>query len=407
MDEASVADDPNALIFTASVYAKLLDDHGDSHEAWPRLAEVLERHPGDSPLHATAMAELARSYMLDGQPQTFEAAEQALQIAESLEMVREVAELWATKGAGLAVRGRIWEAEVILNAALEMAREHQLLSTKRRVMANLTFMSEKFLSPFVDEVIEDARRLGDDLLLLEALAVKAGNLRNLLRWDEEDVLVEEIDRLSTTQATRDDFEESQDWKAMLLGDVLGAEQRIEERWARQGHGDSQAEVNRDLERAMIAFFRGEFREAFERSIDLPHRAPQRPQLNWAMISALMLGERGPIEAVAKANEDALRGNLKEMRRNAALGALAALDGNTAEADARFEAMTAPSDDLWGPIYGGFNRVLAVKYLGMDHEVARSRALETHRRWAEAGANTLLKVFGDLLPPLDESVADTA
>jgi tetratricopeptide (TPR) repeat protein len=407
MDEASVAEDPNALIFTAAVHAKLLDDRGETHEAWPRLAEVLEQHPGETPLHATAMAELARSYMLDGQPQALEASEQALEVAERLEMVREVAELWATKGAGLSIKGRIWEAEVILNAALEMAREHQLLSTKRRVMANINYMTDKLLTPFVDEVIEDARRLGDDLLLHDALLTKANNLRITLRWDEEEALQDEIERLTSSQDSRDDFEESQDWKELLRGDVLAAERRIEERWARQGQGDSQIEVNRNMERAAIGVFRGDFREAYERAISVDHRGPQRVHLNWALVAALMLGEREPIEAIAAANADSVRGALKDMRANATLGALAALDGDMAEAEARLEAVGVSSDELWGPIYGGINRLLILKYLGMDHEVSRERALDTHRNWAEVGASNLLELFADLLPPLDESVAETA
>ncbi len=406
VDESSSSNDSEAMLFAASVRAKLLDDVGESHEAWPHLRSVLEQHPGETPLHVTAMAELARAFMLDDQAEVVETTERALAMAERLGMVREVAELWATRGAFLATSGRMWEAEVILNAALELAREHQLLATKRRAMANLLYMSDAIVNTFADEVIEDARRLGDDLLLVEALQAKAWAAFVFLKWEEQERILQEIERLATNEAIREDLQDSRDNREMLIEDPVVAQRRIEERWARMGSGDQQTEVNRELQRAAHAFYRGEFTEAFERAMAVDHRSPSRPQLNWALVAALRVGRRDALEAVHEANQDSVRGRLTDMRANSSAGALAALDGDIGEAEARFTAAIETSGEIWGPIFSGFIKASSRHYVGMEHPTARAWARQTHEAWAAAGAKTLLDLFSDLLPPLDGSVAET-
>ncbi|NND85712.1 MAG: hypothetical protein HKN46_11240, partial [Acidimicrobiia bacterium] len=407
MDEASASGDPDVALFASTVRAKLLDDVGESHEAWPQLAAVLDEHPGETALHVTALAELARSYMLDGQPQALEVTERALQIAEGLDMDREVAELWATRGAGLATGGRMREAEVLLTAALDLAREHQLLHTKRRAMANLNYMGDSLLTPFVDEVMEDARRLGDDLLLADALQTKAWRAFVMLEWDEEAEILAQVEQLAMNQALRDTMEEVRYGREQLMGDPVGAQQRIEELWSRAGTGDSQTEVNRDLDRASAAFYEGRFRDALEGALAVPHRAPQRPHLNWAAVAALRLGERDGLEAVLEALEGAPLSGITQMRRNALGGALAALDGDMGEAEARFASAGDVALEKWGPLFGGFIVVSARAYLGLDHQLATVWAREIHTRWAELGLTTLLDLYADVLPPLEDSVAETA
>ncbi len=88
------------------------------------------------------------------------------------------------------------------------------------------------------------------------------------------------------------------------------------------------------------------------------------------------------------------------------GALAALEGDQDDAEARFAAAIELADDLWGPLYGSPVRVLTLAYLGADHPQAKAWATPIRDRWIEARLSTLLDVYAEELAALD-AVAETA
>jgi tetratricopeptide (TPR) repeat protein len=406
IDEASSSGDPDARLFATWVWAKLLDDLGESHEAWPALLAVLEEFPGETPLHAAAIAELARGLMMDDRDGVFEWAERGLELAERLGLVQEVAELWATKGAALSTRARTREAEVILRAALDLAREHQLLRTKRRAMANLNYISFSLHDPFAEERLEDARRLGDKLLLQEALMAKAGVAFTLLEVEESERILAELEAMSQSQLVLDAVAEFRMRWRQLRGEPEVAAAWLEQMWERQGPGDQQNLWNRDMSRATAQFYMGNHRKAFDMLMVNEHPSPQRFQFNWALVAALCLKEREPLEQLLLRNEESVPGDLRDLRLWASRGALASLDGDRPEAWAAFERAGKTAKELWGPIYGGFIRVAAYRFVDPNPTIL-SWVEESKADWERADATTLLDLYSDVFGAFGKAEAHTA
>ncbi len=408
MDEFDRSDDHLGRIRAAAVYAKLLDDVGESHEAWPPLLAALEAHPGETETHARAMAELARAFMLDGHPDVFEWTEGALAVAEKLDMIPTIAELWATKGAGLVNAGRLREANVILQASLAVAREHQLSRTKRRAMANLNYASDLGFDPFIEERVEDARRLGDQRLLAEALLGRLWEATFHLDWTAFDEAVAELERLPAVDAQMADaIEEQQSERHKLCGDPVAAALAAEARWVRQGPGDQQTEVNRVISRAEHRLYAGDHADAFELAVGAEHRSPNMVHLNWAMVAAMRLRDRERLSRVLEAGRGAPKSRVNQLRHLGLEGAIAALDGELGDAEAGFGGAIELADELWGPIYGGFLRAESLAYLGGGNERAKRWAGEIVERWQAAGARTLLDTYDDVVGMLSDRVAETA
>ncbi|HSR43973.1 MAG TPA: adenylate/guanylate cyclase domain-containing protein [Acidimicrobiia bacterium] len=405
--EFDTAGSPLGRVKAAAVYAKLLDDVGESNDAWPALLEALEADPGETPDHVVAMAELARAFMLDGQPQGMEWTERALALAEELDMVPTIAELWATKGAGLGTSGRLREARVILMAALDLSREHQLSATKRRVTANINYISGSALDPFVEERIEDARRIGDQRLLLEALIDKAGRWHVTLDMDEHFETMAEVMALPMDAAMADQVEELRSGVSLLRGEVESAIASDEERWERHGTGDQQIQSNREVSRAVHAFYRGDPASGVELALGSNHRSPIGHQYNWATIFALRMMDAEKLQLVRGAEADLPRLPVANLREHCLEGALAALAGDIAEAEARFEAAIEIGDGIWGPIYGGMVRASTPLYLGGDHPRAREWAGVVRANWEKAGLRTLLDLYAEPFALLETAAADTA
>jgi class 3 adenylate cyclase/tetratricopeptide (TPR) repeat protein len=402
--EFDAADSPLGRVQAAAVFAKLLDDVGESNDAWPPLLKALEADPGKTPHHVVAMAELARAFMLDGQPQGMDWTERALGLAEELDMLPTIAELWATKGAGLGTAGRLREARVLLSAALDISREHQLSATKRRVTANINYLSGGPIDPFVEERIEDARRMGDPRLLLEALMSKA---HVTLDMEEHFETMAEMEAIPMDAAMADQVDELRSDVSLLRGAVEESITAAEERWQRQGTGDQQIQSNRQISRAVHAFYRGDSASAIRLAMESGHRSPVGHQYNWAMVFALRTMDEESLRSVREAEAELPRLPVANLREHVLEGALAALAGDLSEAEARFAAAIEIGDDMWGPIYGGIVRASTPLYLGGDNPRAREWAGETRSKWEKAGLKTLLDIFAEPFALIDTEVAETA
>ncbi|MBT8492588.1 MAG: hypothetical protein KJO07_05975 [Deltaproteobacteria bacterium] len=407
MAEFDAADSPLGRVKATAVRAKLLDDVGESNDAWPPLLEALEADPGGTTDHAVAMAELARAFMLDGQPQGMDWTERALALAEELDMIPTIAELWATKGAGLGMVGRLREARLLLEAALDLSRQHQLSATKRRVTTNINYLSGGPIDPFVEERIEDARRIGDPRLLLEALMSKAGRWHVTLDMDEHFEAMAEMETIPMDAAMADQVEEIRSGVNLLRGEVDESIAAFEELWARQGTGDQQIQANRQISRSVHAFYRGDPMTAVRLAMESGHRSPVGHQYNFALLFALRMVDADALRLVRAAESELPRLPVAMVREHALKGALAALAGDVSEAEARFAAAIEINDEIWGPIYGGMVRASTPLYLGGDHPRAREWAGETRANWEKAGLKTLLDVFAEPFALLDATAAETA
>jgi hypothetical protein len=367
--EFDAADSPLGRVQAAAVFAKLLDDVGESNDAWPPLLKALEADPGKTPHHVVAMAELARAFMLDGQPQGMDWTERALGLAEELDMLPTIAELWATK--------------------------------------NINYLSGGPIDPFVEERIEDARRMGDPRLLLEALMSKARLWHVTLDMEEHFDTMAEMEAIPMDAAMADQVDELRSDVNLLRGAVEESITADEERWQRQGTGDQQIQSNRQISRAVHAFYRGDSASAIRLAMESGHRSPVGHQYNWAMVFALLTMDEESLRSVREAEAELPRLPVASLREHMLEGALAAVAGDRAEAEVRFAAAIEIGDDIWGPIYGGILRASTPLYLGGDHPRAQEWAGETRSKWEKAGLKTLLDVYAETFALLDATVADTA
>jgi hypothetical protein len=392
----------------ATALAKHLDDIGRSNEAWPILLEAVEASPGDTVDHAIAMAELGRGLMLDQHGQEGLAwCDRALAVAEPLEALPTIAEAWITKGAGLSTAYRHREAMVLLEAGVDLARELQLTTTKRRALANLGFVgaSDSVATDdrFTQEGLDDARRLGHPRLLADALLTRAGDLTSMLDWDSFDEVLSEIDPDSLTRELRWTYDQAVGYRRMLCGHAAEEVEAEEQRWEEQGEADSQMQLTRRLTRGQHAYLLGRWEESFGISIGLDHPAPGCFDLSWAVVAALCLGRREAFEEVlAKLDARPYRGNVIDLIRTTAQAAIAAVDGRVVDAGSLFDEAFGLADLAWGPLYGNMVKVGAARVLGLDHPVGRQGAREAHDAWVKTQLTTLLDIHSDYLLAADET-----
>jgi hypothetical protein len=392
----------------ASVLAKHLDDIGRSNEAWPILLESVEASPGDTVDHAIAMAELGRGLMLDQHGQEGLAwCDRALAIAEPLEALPTIAEAWITKGAGLSTAYRHREAMVLLEAGVDLAREHQLTATKRRGLTNLAFVGSSDMTAgddrFDRERLDDARRLGNPRLLAEALLTMASNRTSELDWAGFDELISEIDPELLSRELRWQYLDVVGFRRMLCGHASEEIDAERLRWAEQGDADSQTRLFREVSMAQHDYFLGRWEQSFERAIELDHHAPACFDLSWATAAALALQRRDDFERIlAKLDSRPYRGKVIDLLRSTALGSLAAIDGHLDQAAPMFERAFELADLAWGPIYGNMVKVGAARVLGLDHPLGRRGAQEAHDAWVKTGLTTLLDLHSDYLLATDEA-----
>jgi class 3 adenylate cyclase/tetratricopeptide (TPR) repeat protein len=411
---AEVGDGPGR-VRAAAVLAKHLDDIGRSNEAWPPLLEALEGSPGETAEHAAAMAELARAYMLDRQDEVgADWCDRALAVAEPLDLVPTIAEAWTTKGAALSNSYRIREATVLLEAALELARDHQLTGTKRRVMQNLSFVSSgdnPLTDPRFDlERLDDARRLGNPRLLAEALIAYAGVQFNLLDTAGCDATLSEIDPSSLSQELRLEFEDLGSYRRMMAGHAAEEVEVRRRRRSQRGTGDSQTVLGDAVSEGIDLYLLGEFRAAFDTFIGIGHHSPGGPDLSWSLVSALPLDDPERFSAILeKSRERPFRGRNVDLVRRAAEGAAAALDGRVSDAAQLFEQACDLCDQVWGPLYGSMIKVGAARLLGLDHPLGRRYAREAYDAWVPPGLTTLVDLHSEhlLAPSEGEAQEETA
>jgi class 3 adenylate cyclase/predicted ATPase len=143
-----------------------------------RAAEVLEdaireaRSVEAPEVLAAALANLARAHMRSGAPErAIEAAEEALPIAERLNLDEVAAEAFINKGASLNVLGRRREGSALLRAALEIIQRIGARAMEMRARNNLA-------SAMSDDDPAGSNRVGVEAL---ALARQLGD-RGMYNW---------------------------------------------------------------------------------------------------------------------------------------------------------------------------------------------------------------------------------
>ncbi len=181
-----------------------------------RLVEGIERLEravealggfGATPELAAALAELGRLRALAGRPDAAAPIEQALTLAERLQLPEVLVEALDTKGLVLYQQGRFEEARILLAAASERAHAEQLYASALRADNNLGVVlesSDRFLDllTLVERAEQLAHRRGDRRWETELRAARIPVLYALGRWDEALAIGQEETPAAATETAR-------------------------------------------------------------------------------------------------------------------------------------------------------------------------------------------------------------
>jgi class 3 adenylate cyclase/tetratricopeptide (TPR) repeat protein len=176
---------------------------GRTDQAAKRLRGAHAVLSGEEPDPDLAMVagQLGRFLALAGDDEAIPLLEEALELAEQLELPEVYAHALASRAVALMKRDRMDESHTLLRRALDVAHEHDLTAAADRVYRNLGVVLSS-LDRFQEtrEVVEaglaNARRNGDRLQELAWSGYRAVMLAQMGRWDEAVAQVEELERFA-------------------------------------------------------------------------------------------------------------------------------------------------------------------------------------------------------------------
>ncbi len=312
-----------------------------------------------------------------------------------------------TKGTGLAKDGRLREGMALLEASLQLAREHQLLFAKRRVLNNIVYISAadspRGHEEYHQEKLDDARRVGNRRAVVQLLMERAGDLTWELELDEARAILDDIDPSSLSEGDRETYERRLVSIATLTVDRSALLEFVGDR--ADERGDAQAAANRALDEASALLWAGRIEEAYEVGTRITGAAPIRLDILQMLIPALHLQDRERLVRVARlASESRFRGRGITLMRRAAEGAVAALDGRRDEAVEAFSEAVELAGQVWPRFHRALLRAEAASILGTEEEPGRSWGREAYATMRDAGCTPMLDLFADGLVPDGEVAA---
>jgi class 3 adenylate cyclase/tetratricopeptide (TPR) repeat protein len=187
-----VADEVRAAALVSSRLAEIDFLEGHAQGAVARLRPALDQLAGGEPdeVVAAVTAQLGRFLVLsDHHALAVPVLEQALELAEAFRSPETLAEALNSKAIGLMRTDRLYEARVLLEAAVSLALEHDLHAAALRALNNLTVahVSGDRMSDVLSTIwrgLELARRVGHRGWETNFLGFAVGALTETDRWDE-------------------------------------------------------------------------------------------------------------------------------------------------------------------------------------------------------------------------------
>ena len=186
-------------------FAVLDFQRGRLEQALDRSRRAHEVLAGDEPGPDLALAagQLGRFLALSGRyDEAAPALEEALLLAEQLQLPEVYSNALSSKAIVLQRAGRLDEGTTLVRRAIDVALEHDLIEAATRAQNNLSVLWDSLdrnapLIGLTDEALALVRRSGDRVAELAWLSGSVGTFFYLGRWDEALVRAEEI------QATAD------------------------------------------------------------------------------------------------------------------------------------------------------------------------------------------------------------
>ena len=166
----------------------------------------------------------------------------SLTIAERLDLIPVYTDVLISKGTSLGNVYRTRESLTLLEAGLDLAREHQLSKSKWRALNNLGVIggSDRWFRPeLMEERVEDARRRAEPRQLYETTIEDAWQEVWQFNWDRVNEALEELDAEAVPFTTGISYSDLELTKMELDGRAEEAEQRYQAIWEEQaGVGDA-------------------------------------------------------------------------------------------------------------------------------------------------------------------------
>jgi class 3 adenylate cyclase/tetratricopeptide (TPR) repeat protein len=411
IDSFAEAGDATGRLRAGTTLARILNDAGRANESW-ELLEPLVAAAGDT-AGSEGVAQLARSFMLDGHTdRALEWCDRALAQAEEEDNIPVFVDSIITKGTGLALIRRTREAVILLEAGLEMAREHQLMAQKRRVLQNLSYVSASDSVEREDlalERLEDARRLGDPRNLTEVQIEWAWSRFLAFDWEETDRIISGIDPTTLPLHIETAYWNVAHMRSMWAENpaaALAERAALNDRLA--GSGDTQALATLAARRADDALIQKRFRDVYEIGrTELPP-VPLRLDLWFRMLGSVLLSDRTCLaEALEAAESNPFRGRMADLFKHALRAALASSDGEPARAEADWRRTHELAMECAPVAIQAMMLALAGHSLGSSNPYGLESGRRAYELLSDRGANTLLEVLSTGVFEPEDRAADTA
>jgi class 3 adenylate cyclase len=411
IDAFAEAGDEDGRIRAATTLAKVLNNSGRANESW-ELLEPLVAEAGDDS-GSEAVAQLARSFMLDGHTdQALEWCDRALSQAEREDNMPVFVDTIITKGTGLGTSHRTREAIILLEAGLELAREHQLMAQKRRVLQNLGYVTSSdtvIREDLEREMLEDARRLGELRYLTQVRLGRAWSRFLAFDWEETDRILADIDPSTLPSEVEVQYWGVAHMRTMWSEDPAATlAERAALRARLAGSGDRQAIAGLAGDRVDDALVQKRFGEAYEIArTELP-AVPVRLDLWFSMLGAVMLSDRTRLaDTLEAAESNPFRGRLAELYKHAFRAALAGVDGEPVRAEAEWRRVHELAAECLPEGLRAITLALAGHSLGNSHPYGLDSGRRAYELFSDRGATTLLDVFSTGVFEPEERAANTA
>jgi len=386
VEDARSSGDPARTSAAIAGLGSVLLSANKIQQAVPMLEDALRDLPAETPLEVRArlLVDLARAlYRIDDSARSLEFVDQALPIAERLDLVDVMADGLNNKAAALGYLGRRREAIALMEAAVATAHEGGLVDAELRARSNLSSIlwghDPRRAGVLQRANLELALRVGDRAMALwiaapaTAWAWQAGE-----DWDAALESLEEILGLARTLEDEAGLRTVQSFILTSRGAPPDHALETAEAAAAEAADPSDLAQVRVL-RAERAFLAGDLRTAAEERIKAADEfAPlAHIYLDSAMRPLLWAGQADAARAVARRMAELPGSNGKANRSDirAAWAGIAALEGRRDEALASYRQVFAECLDFgMGFVYA--ERVLdAVRLLGADTPELREPAAE--------------------------------
>ena len=365
----------------------------------PLLEEAVAYAPGvaDEADLAAIISLLSRTRQMEQRfHEALALSDRALEIAERLDQYETIAAALITKGSILSNHGRPIEGLSLIATARELANDHNLAAIESRALTNLTIvMASRDVRATWDielQAIEFARRVGRRDTELTLLGNAGEDAMRLGEWDWVGNEMAAFDQVELPLAHRIGGEFPVIVIAVLRGEPDAPARVAEITQMIAGYADNDYASSADDLQAWVSLAEGRdaaardgwMRQAAASDTNAPFALPRAGK------AAILAGDAtGAREALDNLTLNGTRGRVIDIERETIEAGVAALEGRTDDAVARYRAALATWGEMGLPWDQAWAAWTAVASLGTEVPEARAWGAAARSILAQLGAAPLV------------------